>query len=495
MSEEPRLAVVDMAINEPSTAVAAAFVHMNTVEYAWFHSFLQTLAYDAEHESRVWRGGFVAFRGATDGLSSARNGAVEAFLKDDRADWLWWSDTDAGFFADTVDRLFEAADPVERPVVAAMTFAQREYDSDGMGGYRPIAWPVVMDWNVVGDRAGFEVRWDYPKDTLTKCDGVGSHCILIHRSVFERIRDRYGEGFNSWYSRVINPTTGELVGEDLSFCMRVRQLDIPIHVHTGVQTTHRKPIWLGEEDYWRQRALNPAPEKAADSSPKERLAPRYALIATHNRPALLLALVSSLSTQTDYIVVLDNASEPPVDRLALAEAAKPAEIAFIKDPEQPPHLSRFWNELLGYAARAADEYEQKTYDVAIFNDDAIVPAGWFDICSKALREHETAVVAHTGTVPVHRASLLAAYPYPRNERMTPWAFVVKGEAGIRADESMRWFCFDDDFNRQAIDAGGVLATPGPLVVNTLANTNTVGPLVDQAHKDLETFAVKWGGTP
>ena len=52
-----------------------------------------------------------------------------------------------------------------------------------------------------------------------------------------------------WYDRMINPTTGQLLGEDLSFCARARMVGIPIHVHTGVKTTHRKPHWIGEDDY------------------------------------------------------------------------------------------------------------------------------------------------------------------------------------------------------------------------------------------------------
>jgi hypothetical protein len=65
---------------------------------------------------------------------------------------------------------------------------------------------------------------------------------LIHRSVFEKL------GPNP-YEPLRNPTTGELIGEDLSFCARAAQLDIPIHVHTGVPTSHLKPVWMGEAQF------------------------------------------------------------------------------------------------------------------------------------------------------------------------------------------------------------------------------------------------------
>ena len=477
-------------------AVAVAYVHRDNVDYSFYHSMIQLLAWDLEHESRVWRGGLIAERGATGNLGEDRSHGVTDFLKEDRAEWLLWVDTDMGFEMDAVDRLVAAADPAERPVMGGLTFGQREDEQDGIGGFRPIAWPVLMDWTFVNERGGFSVRWDYPRNAVTKCHGIGSAFVLIHRSVFERIRDKYAEisgnpEWASWYSRIINPTTGELAGEDLSFCIRLMSLEIPVHVHTGVQTTHRKNIWLQEQDYWRQRALAPPPETAQEIPADKRVAPRYAVVPTHNRPERLLALVASLSRQADHVVILDNASDPPVDAERLAKVALPAVLEVITEPEQPPHLSRYWNVLFDRCAELAKDAGQEAWDVGVFNDDAVLPAGWFDVCSTVLRGHETAAVAHTGSVPVHRHELVDAYPYPREMRMCPWAFVVAGEMGLRADESMRWWYFDDDFNRQAIDAGGVLAVPGPLVINAQAVQSTSGVLAEQAQKDRATFEAKW----
>lgn len=480
--------------------VAIGYLFEDEIKASFFHCFLGVLGHDAETDGRIV--GFVQRRATTGDLAGGRNEIVLDFLASP-AQWLWMVDTDMGFEPDTVERLLEAADPAERPVVGGLCFAQREHVSDGVGGWRPVAWPTVMDWNVVDGRGGFEVRWDYPRNALTRCSATGSACVLIHRSVFERVRDDYeavqverglrrdgDPRWNSWYSRVTNPTTGELMGEDLSFCARLGRLEIPIHVHTGVQTTHQKNIWLQEEDYWRQRALAAPPEKVVEQTEWD--TPRYALITTHNRPALLLDLVVSLSTQADHILILDNASDPPVDEQVLAAAAGRATVRVIPDPQQPPHLYRFWNVLFDAAEIDATEFGHKQWDVAVFNDDCILPAGWYDTCSGALRKHDKAVVAHTGSVAVHRQELLDEFPYPRHRRMCPWAYVARGEVGLRADESMRWWFGDDDFCRQAIQAGGVLAVPGPLVANALANSTTVGELAEQAQQDQKTFLKKWG---
>jgi hypothetical protein len=474
-----------------SAKVSIAMVHEDQVEYSFFYCLLRLMTHDSGHSGHL--NGLVSRDGTTGDLASGRNLAVKDFLESD-SDWLWWIDTDMGFDPDTIDRLLEVADPVERPVVGGLCFGQRRDEADNAGGFRPVSWPTIMDWTFVEGRGGFQVRWDYPRDTVTQVHGTGSACILVHRSVFERVQAAYGgPPWDSWYRRVTNPSTGELVGEDLSFCVRLMQAQIPVFVHTGVQTTHRKNIWLSEIDYWRERALNPPPEAQPelDSWPVH----RFAVVPTHNRPERLLSLVAALATQADTIVVLDNASDPPVDAGELMRAAGKARLEVLTDPEQPPHLSRFWNVLFDHCADAAVADGLKQWDVAVFNDDAIVPAGWFDVCATVLRGHETAAVAHTGTAPVHRHELVDAYPYPREKRMCPWAFVMRGEVGLRADESLRWWYFDDQLNRDAIDAGGVIAAPGPLVINANAVQSTVGVLAEQAEKDRLTFEAKWADKP
>ena len=252
-------------------AVVLAYVYTgHEVAYSWHHSVFEMLLgweINPAHQMRVLRGGWIAMKCGTDGLAEARNKTVRDFLKEDRADWLFWTDTDMGFAADTLDRLMDAADPDERPIVGALAFTWREDDSDQMGGWRTFPVPVIFDWARIGDKTGFTVRYDYPPDTVIRCAGTGSACTLIHKSVFEKIAAEYGE---QWYDRVPNPATGQIVSEDLSLCLRAGALGIPVHVHTGVRTTHQKTLWVGEGDYHAAVALEklaaqvpPASEKTA----------------------------------------------------------------------------------------------------------------------------------------------------------------------------------------------------------------------------------------
>lgn len=227
-------------------AVVVGYVHANDCTMSWHHSIIEMLAYDMANEGRVMRGGWVAIHSGTDGLVESRNLAIKTFLAEKKADWFFWIDTDMGFAPDTLEQLLRAADPVERPIVGALCYSLRELGSDGLGGYQTKLTPTIFDWAKVNGQFGFAVRWQYSRNTVTRCNGTGSACILIHRSVFEKIEAKHGP---VWYDRIRNPSTGQWVSEDLSFCMRAGQVEIPIFIHTGVEASHAKTRWLRQSDY------------------------------------------------------------------------------------------------------------------------------------------------------------------------------------------------------------------------------------------------------
>lgn len=245
---------------DPADAVTVAYVNHNEVAYSWHHSMVEMIGYDLANRGRLMQGGYIAYRYGTDGLVDARNSSVEQFLNEKTAEWLFWIDTDMGFAPDTVDRLVEVADPVERPIVGGLCFTQRETDDDGLGGWRTAGAPTVFDWVHTEDQQGFAIRWDYAQDAVVQCAGTGSACILIHRSVFEKIFEKYGR---SWYDRAYNSSMKQETSEDLSFCMRAISLNIPVHVHTGVKTSHQKTVWLSENEYRAQRPPAPATAETA----------------------------------------------------------------------------------------------------------------------------------------------------------------------------------------------------------------------------------------
>lgn len=262
-----------MADREPaSEKVVLAYVVSNDVSYSWHRSMMGLVAYDAAHHGRLQQpGGYLAIKYGTGGLIEARNQAVHEFLDDYDADWLFWLDTDMGFQPDALELLLEAADPAERPIVGGLCFAQREDEPDGMGGWRTQPTPTIYDWitldDPAGPQSGYAVRWDYPLGTVTQCAATGSACILIHRSVLEKMRDAFASGTirPAWYDRLPNPSTQQLLSEDLSFCARAGALGFPVFIDTRVKTSHYKRQWVAEEDYIRQRYVQAAVDKPEGS--------------------------------------------------------------------------------------------------------------------------------------------------------------------------------------------------------------------------------------
>ena len=480
-------------MTEGNGQVQIAFLHKDQVSYSWVDSMRRLVAYDTAGPRRLAKGGEpLNIRCSTGQLVPSRNYAVTLFLDKTDAEWLWFVDTDMGFRADTVDQLLKAADPGDSPVVGALCFAQHFKGYDQMGGMRTQIAPTMYR---IGQQAKtgfhtFSYFGEYPLDEVVPVAVTGMGCILIHRSALEAVRAKYED---HWFDQVVTET-GATVGEDFSFCLRLGTLGIPVHVHTGVPTTHHKEVWLGEDDYLAQlmaeavdpTALSRSLVGAQEPVEKTWTVPRFAIIPTRDRPARLLALMYALSTQCDQIIVLDNGSTPPVEVDKLAFAAGAAKVIVIRDDEQPPNLSRFFNIMFD---ECSDRATIERWDVAVLNDDAIVPDGWFDACAQALRANETAVIAHTApTVPVLLTEL---HNHPAN-RMCPHAFVMRGEVGLRADETLRWWFGDTDLDLRARQAGGVLSVPGPMVRNAHANTTTVGPLAEQAVRDQAAFAAKWG---
>lgn len=260
------------AAREHVDAAVLAYVCGNEVSYSWHNSMVQLIGFDAQLHRRLGdgRGGYHGMRYGTGGLIEARNQAVYDFLNDFRdADWLFWLDTDMGFPPETLELLIAAADPADRPIVGALCFSMQEIESDGMGGRRTQPTPVIYDWITVDEQSGYAVRWDYPRDTVTQVHATGSACIVIHRSVLERIQEKFGP---TWYNRLPNPSTGQLFSEDLSFCVRAGALDIPVFVDTRVKTTHLKNVWVSEDQYTRERVALALLERRPEVSGLKRVA-------------------------------------------------------------------------------------------------------------------------------------------------------------------------------------------------------------------------------
>lgn len=211
---------------------------------------------------------------------------------------------------------------------------------------------------------------------------------------------------------------------------------------------------------------------------------KYAVIPTHNRPVELRECLASLAEQVDEAFVIDNASYPPVPPAAFETDAFPAVTTFYDD-EQPPNLSRLWNRGLQVADGLDRPWIGAEWFIAVLNDDTIVPPGWLDHVVGMMQATGAAAGCtseHADAMRLHTGPLRSVF-----DRITGWAFVLRGSVGIRADENLRWWYGDTAIDVEARRRGGLVISPGPIVVNRYPNASTTGLLAEQAGRDRATF--------
>lgn len=206
------------------------------VNAAWAYNMIQLVQV---RDDRL--GPFVRIKGSGL-LSKLRNRVVAGFLDNTKSDWLLMIDTDEQLSVQTFDKLIQAAHDKERPVVSGLVFAA--FDAHKNLYPKPV--PAIF----AESEAGFLPLYKYDKDSIFEIEACGTGCLLIHRSVLEKMREAAdpNQGDN-WCWFWDGPINGEWISEDLLFSRRIRQLGFPIHVHTGAILPHQKSYWLSEEHH------------------------------------------------------------------------------------------------------------------------------------------------------------------------------------------------------------------------------------------------------
>jgi len=222
--------------------------------------------------------------------------------------------------------------------------------------------------------------------------------------------------------------------------------------------------------------------------------PRFAVISAHNRQEMLRDTIHSIAHQCDRVIVVDNASDPPI---TCDRAWHKNGIVIIRDAEQPPNLSRLWNRGIELAKSAAMHQRATQWDVAVFGDDVIIPHDWWDRVSGHMRALGCVAGATHGINPISEHRVLKARSNDIYMRMPGWAWMLKGESDITLDESFRWWWGDTDLDFRCREMGGVVIAPGPIAVNREPNRWTVEKpeLTRQAGQDRMNFIRKWGDVP
>jgi len=175
-------------------------------------------------------------------LSKQRNRVVKQFLDGTKSDWLLLIDSDEQLTLEAFDKLLETAHDKERPVVAGLVFAG--FGIEGAPYPKPV--PAIFQ----DAPEGFLPLYKYDKNSVFEIDAAGTGCLLIHRSVLEKMRETADKNQGpDWCWFWDGPVDGNWIGEDLLFCRRIRALGFPIYVNTGAVLPHQKSYWLDERHH------------------------------------------------------------------------------------------------------------------------------------------------------------------------------------------------------------------------------------------------------
>lgn len=177
-------------------------------------------------------------------VTGRRNEMVRHFLSTD-AEWMLSLDDDMTFGPQLVDQLLAAADPEARPIVGGLYFRQEHRGDGGPPAYSP----HLYAWQP--DGSGLGRMLEYPANTALPVAATGAGCLMVHRSVLERMQAEVKHPW-PWFAEqpYTDPNGNATVySEDLTFCLRASGLGYPIYVHTGVRLGHIKTYEITELDY------------------------------------------------------------------------------------------------------------------------------------------------------------------------------------------------------------------------------------------------------
>jgi Glycosyltransferase like family 2 len=164
-------------------------------------------------------------------IAASRNSLFEHFLATP-GEWFFMLDDDMSFEPDVLARLLQVADAEQRPIVGGYAYAA------GRDGYFSTLWAAGEN--------GRPTRVDEaPEGKILKTIATGAACVLVHRSVIEKIKEaRAGEAW-IWFQET--SWQGHSVGEDFTFCVRAGEQGFPIHVDTGAEFGHEKLVTIDRE--------------------------------------------------------------------------------------------------------------------------------------------------------------------------------------------------------------------------------------------------------
>jgi hypothetical protein len=218
---------------QQANQVLIGILHTDTTTMAWSFG-LRNLIVPGREELRKWNP-FMPLAGFT--FDHARNVAAKTML-DLGAQWIFYYDSDVIPPKDALLRLLAH----RQPFISGM-YCRRS---------PPHGYPVMI-------RNGVGWVTDFVPGSVIEVDLVGAGCLLIHRSVLEKLPEhRLGKPWFDWRVDLqgLIPN-GEALSEDFTLCKAVREkLGVRVLVDTSIKCRH---AGYAEADFGTLQPLNCTP--------------------------------------------------------------------------------------------------------------------------------------------------------------------------------------------------------------------------------------------
>lgn len=245
MNRAARRALGERGPSNPT--VELAYLTTGSPSDAFMQSVIRMRDYEMVRTQQLV--GVRSRRARSGSIARARNQITTMYARG-IADYLWFVDDDMGFPKHALQNLLAVAHVTDRPIVGALCFAHRTegYDEETNAEFFGMI-PTLSAWerDDEGVIQAFNTWADYPRNQLVRIDSTGAACVLIHRSVILAMQEKYGD---NWFTQIPHPTRDETFGEDTSFFIRCAEMGYPLHVHTGIKTSHDKGgVFLTEQTY------------------------------------------------------------------------------------------------------------------------------------------------------------------------------------------------------------------------------------------------------
>ncbi len=188
-------------------------------------------------------------------LDVGRDRLVEKFLTQTDSDWLLMVDSDMAFEPDALARLLDTAKSTKTLLDTPAIVSGLAYSSTIETGQ----YPAMYKLNEKGYPLSF---YDWEKGDVVDVDATGAACLLVHREVYMTMPHAF--------DRTIR-IDGRLLGEDMAFGLKARELGHRIVVDTNIEFRHIKYGFLDHDSYLRQQVARDAAVKEQASSSDETL--------------------------------------------------------------------------------------------------------------------------------------------------------------------------------------------------------------------------------